>query len=62
MKKEKFEKLARETGANKCISFDWTYNKKQTCSKDYITKDILKPCVLLNGCKCEHFNRGNDEV
>lgn len=60
MKKEKFEKLARETGANNCIDFNWSYNLKESCMRDY-DNDILQPCLLLKGCKC-NFYGGENEI
>ncbi|MBQ8635314.1 hypothetical protein IJ425_04080 [bacterium] len=60
MNKAKFETLARTTGANKCIDFDWSYNLKGSCMKDYLSKRILQPCCLLKGQKCDCMNKANE--
>ena len=56
MNKTKFETLARTTGANKCIDFNWAYNLKESCMKDYSEKQILCTCCLLKGQKCDCMN------
>lgn len=48
MNKENFKKRAEETGANKCIHFDWSNDIEESCSKN----DEFCSCVLLKGCKC----------
>ena len=32
MDREQFKKIAEETGANKCVNFDWTNNVNNCCS------------------------------
>ena len=58
MNKLKFEQLAKQVGANKCIDFDYSYTKKDCCAKDYVSKGIFGPCVLLNGGECKYFKKG----
>lgn len=41
--------LAKQTGANRCIYFNWSNNINETCYKS--DKDINK-CLLLGGTKC----------
>lgn len=53
MNKQKFEQLAKQTGANKCVEFNWSYTLKDSCERCYLESGILKPCVLLTGGKCE---------
>lgn len=53
MNKQKFEQLVKQTGANKCVEFNWSYTLKDSCERCYLESGILKPCVLLTGGKCE---------
>ncbi len=57
MNTQKFIELARTTGANKCIQFEFTCKLKNSCARDYIEKGILQPCVVLKGGKCEVLTR-----
>lgn len=31
MNKQKFEQLVKQTGANKCVEFNWSYTLKDSC-------------------------------
>lgn len=59
MNKEKFTNLARSTGANECIDFNWSLQIKNSCMKEF-QKDILLPCLLLQGKECDCMRRGNE--
>ena len=58
MNKTKFEQLAKKTGANKCLDFDWSYNLKESCMKNYLQEQTLCACVMLKGEKCDCFKEG----
>jgi len=55
---QQFEKLAKETGANKCLDFDWSYTIKDSCMRNYTKDGTFCPCVMLTGQKCEYFKEG----
>ena len=61
MNKEKFTKLANETGAKNCVYFDWTLKLKTSCGKDYLTKQINQPCVMLIGKECPCAKWGKEK-
>lgn len=49
--------LAKKTGANKCINFNWSDDINETC---FPTNDFtLKKCLLLDGKKCTECAIGN---
>lgn len=54
MNKNKFDKLARETGAIKCIYFDYSYLIKESCAKNH----NYSPCSLMQNKECSCFTRG----
>lgn len=49
--------LAKQTGANRCIHFNWSNNINETCYKS--DKDINK-CLLLGGTKCNKSGVENE--
>lgn len=53
MNKEQFKELATETGARKCIHFNWSMSKNKAC-----IRDNMCPCLKLNGKNCEHYKKG----
>jgi len=61
MNLQQFEKLAHETGAYKCLDFDWSYTLKDSCMRNYTKDGTYCPCVMLIGKECEHFTKGLTE-
>ena len=60
--KDNFYKIAEETGATNCIYFNWDYRYRpwQTCTKDYIDKDVICECSVFSGGKCEYFEKSRE--
>lgn len=54
MNKEKFKKLATDTGAIKCIYFDYSYLIKESCAKGR----NYSPCSLMQNKECSCFTGG----
>ena len=52
MNKERFEKLAYETGAANCTYFDWCYLLKECCGKDH----DYKPCLVMKNKPCPYID------
>ena len=59
---KEFERLAKVTGANKCVHFEWSYTIKESCAKDYIEKGILQPCKFLQHKECNCIKVGVQDV
>lgn len=58
-----YEDKAVEQKANRCVDFNWSRNKNETCSyftdpNNMRSKVIYKKCVLLDGKKCERYRKG----
>ncbi len=58
MDKKEFEQLVRSTDANKCTCFNWSYTKKSSCMREYISLfGPITPCVMLKGEKCPYYRK-----
>ena len=58
-----YEDKAIEQKANRCVNFNWSKNKNETCSyfldpNDINSEVIYGRCVLLDGKKCERYRLG----
>ena len=59
MNYKEFKERAKNTGAHKCLHFNWSGKIKDSCNR--FDENRFEPCLLLKCKECEVYNAENTD-